>query len=110
MYADQILNKETNMVLSWNFIQLTSGSCKGPKPQWYRDTLRKLTTETGILKRQWTDLPWQDQNPKFLSQHQETDGRRINWYIVVDRRNPDLFTWIHKKGAVVGLRDGTQSD
>jgi ribonuclease HI len=110
MYADQVLNKETNTVLSWNLIQLLGGSCKGPKPQWYKDTLRKLTTEIGTLKRQWADLPWQDQNHNFLSQHQETDGRRANWYIVVDRRNPDIFTWIHRKGNVSEPRSNIQSD
>jgi len=110
MYADQVLNKETNTVLNWNFIQLIGGSCKGPKPQWYKDMLRKLTTDTGILKRQWADLPWLDQNRNFLSQHQETDGRRANWYIVVDRKNPDIFTWIHRKGTVSESRSNTQSD
>jgi len=32
MYVDQILNKELNNILSWNFIQLLDNSIKGPKP------------------------------------------------------------------------------
>ena len=78
MYIDQILNKELNSILSWNFIQLLSKSCKGPKPQWYRDIKEKLTNKAGILKNQWTNLPWKDQKPIFLSKKQETDGRKTN--------------------------------
>ena len=81
MYIDQVLNKELSSILSWNFIQLLNNSTKGPKPFWYKDIREKLTTETGTLKKHWTNLPWKSQNTKFISQKQELDGRKINWYI-----------------------------
>ena len=108
MYIDQILNKKLNGILSWNFIQLLSKSCKGPKPQWYRDIKEKLTNKAGILKNQWTNLPWKDQKPVFLSKKQETDGRKTNWYILVDRENPDIITWVRKRGAFKKIERDTQ--
>ena len=33
-----------------------------------------------------------DQERKFISYKQETDSIRNNWYIIVDNKNPELFT------------------
>jgi hypothetical protein len=49
-------------------------------------------------------------NHKFFSQTQETDGRKINWYIIVDKENPDLFTWIRKKGNLIDTKRNTHSN
>ena len=108
MYIDQILNKETNSILSWNFIKLLSNSTRGWKPQWYKDIKNKLATKTDTLKNQWTNLPWKDQKYRFISQEQETDGRKNNWYIIVDEENPDLFIWIREKGVLEKKRSKCQ--
>ena len=100
MYVDQILNKELNSILSWNFIQLLGNSIKGSKPSWYKETKNKIATRTDILKSQWKNLPWKDQEYKFISNRQETDGKRDNWYIIIDEENPEVFTWIREKGRL----------
>ena len=60
-----------------------------------------MTTETGTLKKHWSSLPWHTQRLSFISQRQETDGRKVNWYIVVDKEDPESFTWIKRKGNMV---------
>jgi ribonuclease HI len=100
MYVDQILNKELDSILSWNFVQLLGNSTKGPKPSWYKETRNKIATRTDVLKSQWINLPWKDQEHEILSNRQEADGRRNNWYIIVDEENPELFTWVREKGRL----------
>jgi hypothetical protein len=110
MYTDQIINKEASTILSWNFIQLINSSSRGPKPHWYNKIREKLITDTGTLKNQWTILPWQKQYPKFLSRAQETDGRKINWYLMVDKDDPDLFIWIRGKGTEIQIGRNNRLD
>jgi ribonuclease HI len=107
MFVDQVLNRELNTILSWNFIQLLGGSNKGPTPQWYSEVKGVLVNKTGILKAQWTNLPWKDQKLLFLSKKQEPDGRKTNWYLLVDKEDPDRFTWVRRKGAFSKVTRGT---
>jgi len=92
------LNLELNTVLSWNFIQLLNNSNKGPVPLWYTRTVETIATRTGTLKRQWLNLPWQEQEYNFLSREYETDGRKLKWYIAIDEKNPDSLIWFKDKG------------
>jgi hypothetical protein len=108
MYVDQILNRELDTVFSWNFIQLLNNASRGPKPLWYKKLIGSMASKTGNLKSHWLNLPWQPQNLRFISQRQEVDGRKVNWYVIVDKENPELFTWVKEKGNISELKRDRQ--
>ena len=60
--------------------------------------IETIANNNDVLKGQWTGLSWQEQNHNFLSQRLELNGRKMNWYMIVDGKDPELFTWIKKKG------------
>jgi hypothetical protein len=104
IYIDQIVNKELKSIMEWPFIQLLTRCTKGRMPGWYKYIRSKTSTGTGLLQKQWANLQWMDQTQDFISQSQEQDGRKVNWYVLMEEKKPETLTWVRKKGGYKGPR------
>jgi len=80
MYIDQIIEKETGILLNWKFIQSTSSHGRGPKPSWYIKIQETIANESGVLKANWANMNWTTQNreyfPLYATQMQENGAGR----------------------------------
>ena len=98
MFIDQIIDRNLDTVLSWKIIQLINRTTGGPVQKCYTKIKDIITNGTNILKKDWENLSQEKQHYNFLSNKEEQDKRKVNWYLKVNKDNINVFTWVRRKG------------
>ena len=86
MFVDQLVDKETYTLTSWNYIKVTNGIYgKGPTPLWYKKIKQIICKhDDSRLNTPWQNKQWTTPTPKMFNELTE-DKRKKEWCCSLDK-------------------------